>query len=200
MLRGLWAAYERSLASRPVLTQAATSSVLWGLGDCLAQRIEAYERAHHSGIAADITLGSAMAGSSAGTAAAAVSVDKKTSNDSDALAALDTHRVAATATFGAAFIGPVGHAWYLGLEGGCRRLFPAGGSAFLAAKVAVDSVGMGSLYVASFFAFGSMVLERSGWEGFVRKMQARVPDAHSSQITWAAASWQWSVHADRAVK
>ncbi|KAG2437359.1 hypothetical protein HXX76_006014 [Chlamydomonas incerta] len=36
-----WNAYERSLRRHPVLTQAASSALLWGLGDAMAQRIEA---------------------------------------------------------------------------------------------------------------------------------------------------------------
>ncbi|KAG2453141.1 hypothetical protein HYH02_002467 [Chlamydomonas schloesseri] len=36
-----WNAYERSLRRHPVLTQAASSALLWGMGDAMAQRIEA---------------------------------------------------------------------------------------------------------------------------------------------------------------
>ncbi|GFR47712.1 hypothetical protein Agub_g9466, partial [Astrephomene gubernaculifera] len=36
----VWAAYERSLRRRPLLTQAVSTAALWGLGDCMAQRIE----------------------------------------------------------------------------------------------------------------------------------------------------------------
>lgn len=35
----LWKAYERQLQKRPVLTQAATSAVLFGAGDVVAQRM-----------------------------------------------------------------------------------------------------------------------------------------------------------------
>ncbi|GLC42064.1 hypothetical protein PLESTB_001064100 [Pleodorina starrii] len=34
----IWGAYERQLSRRPVLTQMATSCLLWGTGDVLAQR------------------------------------------------------------------------------------------------------------------------------------------------------------------
>lgn len=37
----LWAAYESTLRSHPVLTEMATSGLLWGVGDAAAQRIEA---------------------------------------------------------------------------------------------------------------------------------------------------------------
>jgi len=37
----LVASYEAQLHSRPFMTQAATSGLLWGAGDCVAQRFEA---------------------------------------------------------------------------------------------------------------------------------------------------------------
>ena len=50
---------------------------------------------------------------------------------------------------------------------------PGGGLRFLATKVVLDSAIMGSVYVAAFFAFGSLVLDKAGWSGFVHKMQVR---------------------------
>ncbi|PNH07347.1 Protein sym1 [Tetrabaena socialis] len=35
----IWAGYERQLAKRPVMTQMATSALLWSAGDILAQRL-----------------------------------------------------------------------------------------------------------------------------------------------------------------
>jgi hypothetical protein len=58
-----------------------------------------------------------------------------------------------------------------GLEKVCRRLVPSGGARFLATKVVLDSAVMGSVYVAAFFAFGSVVLEGSGLQGFLQKMK-----------------------------
>jgi protein Mpv17 len=57
------------------------------------------------------------------------------------------------------------------LEKVCRRLVPGGGARFLATKVVLDSAVMGSVYVAAFFAFGSVVLEGSGLQGFLQKMK-----------------------------
>lgn len=39
-IRRSWKAYERTLAEKPVLTQATTSALLWGCGDVLAQRCD----------------------------------------------------------------------------------------------------------------------------------------------------------------
>lgn len=58
-----------------------------------------------------------------------------------------------------------------GLEKVSKRLVPSGGFKFLVTKVVLDSAVMGSLYVAAFFAFSSLVLEGSGWQGVVQKMK-----------------------------
>ena len=67
----IWRAYEHQLKKRPVPIQMTISAILWGVGDCLAQRVA--ERR-------DV---------------------------------IDTKRVAQTSAFGASFMGPVGHYWYL---------------------------------------------------------------------------------------
>ncbi|KXZ54269.1 hypothetical protein GPECTOR_5g358 [Gonium pectorale] len=41
----IWGAYERQLSRRPVLTQCATSALLWAAGDVLAQRVAEQRRA-----------------------------------------------------------------------------------------------------------------------------------------------------------
>jgi hypothetical protein len=62
-----------------------------------------------------------------------------------------------------------------GLEKVCRRLVPGGGARFLVTKVVLDSAVMGSVYVAAFFAFGSVVLEGNGLQGFLQKMKVCIP-------------------------
>eukprot|EP00775_Hariotina_reticulata_P002373 gene2373-2678_t len=105
----------------------ASSFVLWGIGDYIAQRIEHYEQATY------------------------------------------------------------GHYWYEGIEAACRRLVPSGGLKFLATKVVLDSAIMGSVYVAAFFAFGSIVLEKSGWSGFVHKMQVDFWPTYAAELAvWPA--------------
>ncbi|GFR47713.1 hypothetical protein Agub_g9467 [Astrephomene gubernaculifera] len=126
----LWGAYERQLSRHPVATQMATSCVLWGAGDILAQRVVERRR-----------------------------WDK-----------IDNRRVAATAAFGASFMGPVGHFWYHQLDQICSRLLRSGTPAFLAAKLIADTAVMGPLYVVAFYAWGSAFIDRTGFEGFRTKI------------------------------
>lgn len=47
----------------------------------------------------------------------------------------DSRRCLLTAGYGAAFVGPFGHAWYMGLDRVARALFTPGTLAFIAGKV-----------------------------------------------------------------
>jgi hypothetical protein len=58
---------------------------------------------------------------------------------------------------------------------------PGGGARFLVTKVVLDSAMMGSVYVAAFFAFGSVVLEGNGLQGFLQKMKVRIPYLYVNQ-------------------
>eukprot|EP00201_Polytomella_parva_P023834 CAMPEP_0175043156 /NCGR_PEP_ID=MMETSP0052_2-20121109/3005_1 /TAXON_ID=51329 ORGANISM="Polytomella parva, Strain SAG 63-3" /NCGR_SAMPLE_ID=MMETSP0052_2 /ASSEMBLY_ACC=CAM_ASM_000194 /LENGTH=202 /DNA_ID=CAMNT_0016306133 /DNA_START=92 /DNA_END=697 /DNA_ORIENTATION=+ len=86
---------------------------------------------------------------------------------------LDTRRTFLTSLFGGGFIGPLGHYWYLILDRRCRRIFdPVSQTvAFVAAKVAADTVTMGPFYLCSFYAYGSLVLDRTGMKGFYEKIE-----------------------------
>lgn len=50
-------------------------------------------------------------------------------------APFNPRRCLLTAAYGAAFVGPVGHAWYLGLDRAARALFTPGSLAFVGGKV-----------------------------------------------------------------
>ncbi|KAI8476925.1 MAG: hypothetical protein J3K34DRAFT_381933 [Monoraphidium minutum] len=154
-LRALWGAYERQLQRRPVVTQMTTSALLWGVGDLAAQRLEAYEREHYA--RAD----------RAAPAAASPGVKP----GADAAAGVDWRRAALTAAYGAAFVGPVGHYWYLGLDAACGRALAPGSPAFIALKVMLDTAFMGPFYVSTFFAFGCAAIDGGGWDEFKRKMK-----------------------------
>jgi protein Mpv17 len=67
---------------------------------------------------------------------------------------LDGRRVVATATFGAVFMGPIGHWWYLGLDVLCARLWSRSSKSFLAAKLLADTFIFGPLYVLAFYLWG----------------------------------------------
>ena len=64
-----------------------------------------------------------------------------------------------------------GHFWYLALDENCLKIASAGSARFLATKVAIDSLVLGPLYVLAFYAFGSIAIDMSGWEGLKKKVQ-----------------------------
>lgn len=84
---------------------------------------------------------------------------------------LDKRRVLLTAAYGAAFVGPVGHAWYKWLDSAAARFFPPGSPAFIGAKVVVDTAVLGPFYVLTYFAFGSAFIDQAGWKDFETKMR-----------------------------
>lgn len=97
---------------------------------------------------------------------------------------LDWHRTLATGCFGATLIGPVGHWWYTHLDIHCRRMFRAGTPAFLGYKVAVDTCVLGPFYVWAFFLFGSFAIDRSGYEGYRKKMEVSFWPTLAAEISF----------------
>lgn len=84
---------------------------------------------------------------------------------------MDIDRLTKTAVFGAGFMGPVGHFWYIGLDKWARSVFLPGTPAFFAAKVFVDSFVLGPIYVLAFYAWGAAAIDRTGFEGFRDKVK-----------------------------
>lgn len=82
---------------------------------------------------------------------------------------IDGRRLALTGTFGAAFMGPVGHYWYIGLDWFCASIFLPGSKRFLAAKILLDSVVLTPIYVLAFYAWGAIAMDGTGWKGFTDK-------------------------------
>lgn len=158
-LRALWSAYERTLHRRPVLTQMTTSAVLWGFGDLAAQRLERYEREHAA---------RAAAASAKGKRGAKAAAPAQPPGGADT----DWRRALLTACYGASFVGPVGHFWYLGLDAAVARAFTPGTAQFIALKVLLDTAVMGPFYVSTFFGFGCAFIDGGGWGEFARKMKA----------------------------
>lgn len=60
-------------------------------------------------------------------------------------------RLLLSAAYGGACVGPLGHFWYLGLDRAARALFRPGGTAFIAAKVAADTLVFGPFHVVGYF-------------------------------------------------
>ncbi|GLI62360.1 hypothetical protein VaNZ11_004979 [Volvox africanus] len=139
-----WAAYERSLRKHPVMTQAATSALLWGLGDAMAQRIENRGRG-----------------------------------------GIDARRVALTAAFGGAVIGPAGHGWYLMLERLVMQLGLACSMKSMLLKVTADNLLYSPCYVLAFFAYGCMAIDGLSPAIFVEKMREEfMPTMLAEALVW----------------
>lgn len=99
----------------------------------------------------------------------------------------DQRRCFWTAMFGAAFIGPVGHHWYLGLEKFCCRAFKKGSTRFLIGKVFLDSAILGPIYVAAYFGFSFMILQRGRWDDFKKRMERDfLPTVAAELVFWPA--------------
>ncbi|GIL58957.1 hypothetical protein Vafri_13958 [Volvox africanus] len=139
-----WAAYERSLRKHPVMTQAATSALLWGLGDGMAQRIENRGRG-----------------------------------------GIDARRVALTAAFGGAVIGPAGHGWYLMLERLVMQLGLACSLKSMLLKVTADNLLYSPCYVLAFFAYGCMAIDGLSPAIFIEKMREEfMPTMLAEALLW----------------
>lgn len=160
-MRAIWSAYERQLQRRPVLTQMTTSALLWGMGDLMAQRLEHYERIHYHRADANRPTGTTCPLPEAAAAVTAACDDTPT----------DWRRALWTAAYGAAFVGPVGHYWYIGIDKACARIFAPGSPQFIALKVFLDTALMGPFYVSTFFGYGCAFIDGGGMEEFKRKMQ-----------------------------
>ncbi|KAF9103076.1 Protein required for ethanol metabolism, partial [Mortierella sp. AM989] len=113
--------YTRALTNYPISTQAATTGILFGTGDLVAQFL--VERMP------------------ATTSSESTSV-------STALASWDKARTARMAFFGAVFAGPVIHHWYKFLDKTIRLSTPVRSSL---GRVAVDQVFFAPCFIASFF-------------------------------------------------
>ncbi|KAL4560362.1 hypothetical protein LXL04_032512 [Taraxacum kok-saghyz] len=124
----LWRWYQNCLAVHPLKTQVISSGVIWGLGDVAAQ-----------------------------TVTHATAVKKKTLSKSEENKELliNWRRVATTSLFGMAFVGPVGHFWYEGLDRLLRLKlqYQPKSIRFVATKVALDGIIFGPLDLFVFFTY-----------------------------------------------
>ncbi|KAG2487232.1 hypothetical protein HYH03_014204 [Edaphochlamys debaryana] len=97
----------------------------------------------------------------------------------------DLRRVALTAAFGGAVIGPLGHAWYLGLDQLVLRLGLAGTRRAMLLKVLVDNLVYSPAYVAAFFAFGSVVIDGISARQLGAKMRRELmPTLIAEALVW----------------
>jgi protein Mpv17 len=67
----------------------------------------------------------------------------------------------------------------------CGQIFLPGTGRFLAAKVLADTFILGPIYVIAFYAWGSYMMDRTGWAGFSSKMtQDFVPTYLAELCIW----------------
>ncbi|CAL5206466.1 unnamed protein product [Lathyrus oleraceus] len=126
----LWRWYQKCLAVHPVKTQVISSGFIWGAGDVAAQCVTHY------------------------TAQKRTTVESHSEDDNREFK-INWKRVSTTSLFGLAFVGPVGHFWYEGLDRfiRLRLLLKPNSFRFVAAKVAADGFLFGPLDLLVFFTY-----------------------------------------------
>ncbi|KAK2453103.1 Peroxisomal membrane 22 kDa (Mpv17/PMP22) family protein [Trifolium repens] len=126
----LWRWYQNCLAVHPVKTQVISSGFIWGVGDVAAQCVTHYTSKNHTSI-------------------------ESHSQDDKKEFKINWKRVSTTSLFGLAFVGPVGHYWYEGLDKFIRYrlLLKPNSFRFVAAKVGADGFLFGPLDLLVFFTY-----------------------------------------------
>ncbi|CAJ2674784.1 unnamed protein product [Trifolium pratense] len=126
----LWRWYQNCLAVHPVKTQVISSGFIWGAGDVAAQCVTHYTAKNHTKI-------------------------ESHSQDDNKEFKINWKRVSTTSLFGLAFVGPVGHYWYEGLDKFIRYrlLLKPNSFRFVAAKVGADGFLFGPLDLLVFFTY-----------------------------------------------
>ncbi|RAL52930.1 unnamed protein product [Cuscuta campestris] len=136
LLRAAWKWYQNCLTVHPVKTQVISSGLIWGFGDISAQSVTHYtSRAR-----------------------------RYLSSDEKEEFKINWRRVATTSLFGLAFVGPIGHFWYEGLDRFLRfRLqYQPKSLKFVATKVALDGVIFGPLDLFVFFSYMGFASGKTG--------------------------------------
>ncbi|KAJ9555689.1 hypothetical protein OSB04_010303 [Centaurea solstitialis] len=135
MLR-IWRWYQNCLSIHPVKTQVISSGLIWGLGDFAAQAVT------HATAAKKKTLFL----SNGNVCLSQQEEDKRQIN---------WRRVITTSLFGMAFVGPIGHFWYEGLDRFLRfrLLYQPNSMRFVATKVALDGIIFGPVDLFVFFTY-----------------------------------------------
>ncbi|XP_071690698.1 uncharacterized protein [Rutidosis leptorrhynchoides] len=127
----LWRWYQNCLSVHPVKTQVISSGLIWGLGDIAAQSVT------HS------------------TALHSQNKNPNFISEDDKRLRINWRRVATTSLFGMAFVGPVGHFWYEGLDRflKLKLQYQPKSMRFVATKVALDGIIFGPLDLFVFFSY-----------------------------------------------
>ncbi|KAL8226822.1 hypothetical protein R6Q57_016654 [Mikania cordata] len=124
----IWRWYEHFLASHPLKTQVLSSGLIWGIGDLVAQAV---------------------------TRATAAKKKYLFYSDDDRDLRINWRRLVTTSLYGMAFVGPIGHFWYEGLDRFLmnRLQYPPKSMRFVATKVAIDEILFGPVDLFLFFTY-----------------------------------------------
>ena len=103
------------------------------------------------------------------------------------LSSLKTRHLAASSLYGAAVVGPLGHAWYRWLDAFVSSRFLRGSARFVASKVLLDEVVFGPIHVAGFFATVVVVAEGGGVEEVAAKIKRDFASTYAAELAfWPA--------------
>lgn len=185
----------RSLSSffvslSPTFSLKHTQKTLRTLGDLLAQHLDSSSRSKKASAAATGSHASSSArggkASSSGKARGGAAEQGGAQGDNFPFHFATKH-LAASALYGAAVVGPLGHAWYRWLDAFVSARFLRGSARFVASKVLLDEVVFGPVHVAGFFATVVVVAEGGGPAEVAAKVRRDFASTYAAELAfWPA--------------
>lgn len=171
----LWQVYKRYLSSHPLLTKAATSSLLMSSSDTICQRYEVLQARR---IVAESSKEKVNLQDGCPT-----NVCYKGSNEKQLKH--DWKRTSHLAITGFTYSGPISHVWYSILE---RLITTQHVYKGLAARMALDAFVLSPVAVAGYFVWRS-ALEGRDWPGITEKLNAKWKHATLASLQfWPSAN------------
>ncbi|KAK9072084.1 hypothetical protein SSX86_008516 [Deinandra increscens subsp. villosa] len=162
----IWRWYERCLAVHPLKTQVISSGLIWGIGDLAAQVVTRATAAKKKYIFHSVSIDCptdcfhllAAVGEDFIKFHSLTSVD-----DDDRDLQINWRRVLTTSLYGMAFVGPIGHFWYEGLDRFLlnRLQYTPKSIRFVLTKVALDEIIFGPVDLLLFFTYMGFALGKN---------------------------------------
>ena len=176
---------------RPSNAHTHTHKTHRTLGDLLAQHLDSSARSKKASANAAASHSSASArggkASSSGKTRGGGAAAAKQQGDDVPFLNLATRHLAASALYGAAVVGPLGHAWYRWLDAFVSARFLRGSARFVASKVLLDEVVFGPVHVAGFFATVVVVAEGGGLPEIAAKVRRDFASTYAAELAfWPA--------------
>jgi len=162
--------YAKQLAARPIFTKSITAAIMFGLSDCVAQRLE--HRGLQSKSVPEIKVTKSGSGSNNSSDKSAMSVNQT-----------DTTRVIVSVLVGLCYFGPASHYWYEWVF----RLLPSSSIVSTMQKAALGQIFFGPTFTCIFFATSLM---QSGEFSLFNWLQKIKSDLFS---VWAAGLGFWPI-------